>query len=61
MNGKQEGSEASGSLQMLGSFSAFIGRLLGSAKLHFDLGLKVPRHMVMVLSVCCRGGREGGL
>lgn len=37
MNGKQEGSEASGlgSLQMLRSFSAFTNRLLGSAKLHF--------------------------
>lgn len=46
---------------MLKSFSAFTGRLLGSAKLHFDLGLKVPRHMVMVRSVCCRGGKERAL
>lgn len=63
MNRKQEGSEASGlgSLQMLRSFSAFTGRLLGSAILHFDLGLKVPRHMVMVPGGCCRGGKEGGL
>lgn len=63
MNRKQEGSEASGfgSLQMLRSFSAFTGCLLGSAKLHFDLGLKVPRHMVMVPSICCREGKEGGL
>lgn len=63
MNGKQKGSGASGlgSLQMLRSFSAFTGRLLGSPKLHLDLGLQVPRHMVMVLSVCCKGGKEGGL
>jgi hypothetical protein len=51
----------SGVFKCLGHSPLLLIACWGPRNCTFDLGLKVPRHMVMVPSVCCQGGREGDL